>query len=468
MNKADNTLYNTSKLDNLYRIFSESTGVTTDSRDVPSGSIFFALKGDNFDGNRFALTALESGAAYAVVDDPAIVATIPEYSKHLSETDKNILKERIILTEDVLTTLQQLAAHHRRKLGIPILALTGTNGKTTTKELIAALLSTEYNVTATSGNLNNHIGVPVTILGMGRDTEIGVVEMGASAPGEIAALAAIAAPDIALITNVGKAHLLGFGSFDGVKKAKGELYDYIADNGGVILYNHDNPHLCRMLSERALTDAIPYGMGYQRAELLASSQEEPFLKIRLADGTLISTNLVGSYNADNVMAAIAVGEHFGIAHERSAKVIAGYIPKNNRSQLIRKNGNTIIVDAYNANPSSMRLALENFAAMELPCKSLILGDMLELGSDSQAEHRAILELIVDIKNIERCFFVGQEFRKSYENFNGRDSQFGLKNVAFFDNSPLLHDFLAKEELSGKSFLIKGSRGTRLEAVLPAF
>jgi len=455
MSNVNNTIDNTAKLSLLYRIFSESTGVTTDSRAVPQGSIFFAIKGDNFDGNQFALAALESGAAYAIIDDPVIM-------------EATSFKNRLILTENALATLQQLAAYHRRKLGIPILALTGTNGKTTTKELIAAVLSTEYNVTATSGNLNNHIGVPLTILGMGSDTEIGVVEMGASAPGEIAILAAITAPDVVLITNVGKAHLLGFGSFDGVKKTKGELYDYIADNGGIILYNHDSPYLSGMLSGRGLAEAIPYGMEYQRAELLVSSQEEPFLKIRLADGILISTNLVGSYNADNVMAAIAVGEYFGITHKNSAEAIAIYIPKNNRSQLTRQNGNTIIVDAYNANPTSMKAAIENFISMDLPCKSLVLGDMLELGADSQAEHTAILKLIVDIKNIESCFFVGQEFRKSYENLNDRDKQFGLKNVAFFDNSSQLHDFLAKERLSGKSFLIKGSRGTRLEVILPVF
>ena len=468
MSKADKTIYNTDNLENLYRIFSESTGVTTDSRAVSQGSIFFAIKGDNFDGNRFALAALEAGAAYAVIDDPTIVTAIAEERDITDNSCKNTLKNGLILTENALVALQRLAAHHRRKLGIPILALTGTNGKTTTKELIAAVLSTEYIVSATSGNLNNHIGVPLTILGMGRDTEVGVVEMGASAPGEIATLAAIAAPDVVLITNVGKAHLLGFGSFDGVKKAKGELYDYIVDNGGTILYNRDNPHLCQMLAEKVFPDAIPYGMEYQRAELLISSQKEPFLRIRMADGILISTNLIGSYNADNVTAAIAVGEYFGIAPKRSAKAISEYVPKNNRSQLICKNGNTIIVDAYNANPTSMKMALENFAAMNLNHKNLILGDMLELGIDSQAEHRAILELIEGIKNIERCFFVGQEFRKSYDSLNDRERRSGLKNAVFFDNSSQLHDFLAEEKLSEKSFLIKGSRGTRLEVTLPIF
>ena len=450
------------KLDHLYRIFLESTGVTTDSRNVPQGSIFFALKGDNFNGNRFALAALEAGAAYAVIDESPAENPIEE-----SPISNSInFADRLIVTEDVLATLQQLAAHHRRNLGIPILALTGTNGKTTTKELITAVLSSDFNVAATSGNLNNHIGVPVTILGMGRDTEIGVVEMGASAQGEIATLADIAAPDVVLITNVGKAHLLGFGSFDGVKKAKGELYDYIADNGGAILYNHDNPHLCQMLAEREFAEAIPYGMEYQGAKLLALSQQEPFLRILLADDVLISTNLVGSYNADNVIAAIAAGEYFGITPECSAKAISEYIPQNNRSQLIRKNGNTIIVDAYNANPTSMRAALENFAAMELSCKNLILGDMLELGADSQAEHRTILEYIKTLGDIEGCFFVGAEFRKSYETADNGYNKIELKGALFFDNSSDLHDFLAKQKLAEKSFLVKGSRGTRLETVLP--
>ena len=458
--------YNTTenpKLDNLYRILLESTGVTTDSRNVPQGSIFFALKGDNFNGNRFALAALEAGAAYAVIDESP-TENPTEESPILNSAN---FTDRLIVTEDVLATLQQLAAHHRRKLGIPILALTGTNGKTTTKELITAVLSSDFNVAATSGNLNNHIGVPVTILGMGRDTEIGVVEMGASAPQEIATLAAIAAPDVVLITNVGKAHLLGFGSFDGVKKAKGELYDYIADNGGAILYNRDNPHLCQMLAEREFAEAIPYGMEYQGAELLALSQQEPFLRILLADDVLISTNLIGSYNADNVMAAIAAGEYFGITPGRSVKAISEYIPQNNRSQLIRKNGNIIIVDAYNANPTSMRAALENFAALELSCKNLILGDMLELGADSQAEHRAILEYIKTLGEIEECFFVGTEFRKSYDAADDGYDKIELKGAAFFESSSDLHDFLVKQKLSGKSFLVKGSRGTRLEAVLPA-
>ena len=473
------------KIDNLYQIFLKSAGVTTDSRNVPQGSIFFALKGDNFDGNSFVAAALEAGAAYAVTDDPALFESLCKKASSASssetfaiEQNKNIagensfeeIVERLILTDDALITLQQLAAHHRRNLGIPIVALTGTNGKTTTKELITVVLSTEFNVASTSGNLNNHIGVPLTILKMKSDTELGVVEMGASAPGEIATLVAITDPDVALITNVGKAHLLGFGSFDGVKRAKGELYDYMEKREGVVLYNHDNEHLCRMVAERNLREAIPYGINYNEAEILPLSEEKPLLRIRLKQGPIISSILVGGYNADNIMAAVAVGEYFGIAPELSAKAIGEYTPQNNRSQLIKRGGNTLIVDAYNANPTSMRAALENFASMELPCKNLILGDMLELGDDSQSEHTAILRLIATLSGIEKCLFVGSEFRKSYDAAKGEKEglRIVLKDVSFFDNSSQLHDFLTKERSSGKSFLIKGSRGTRLEAVLPAF
>jgi len=475
--KTDNRIDETNKVDRLYNIFLGASGVTTDSRNVPEGSLFFALKGDNFDGNRFALAALEAGASFAVVDDRTLLTILSESvsdaeEDHSSDSgecgQKGLpLRERLILTDDVLSTLQQLAAHHRRKLGIPIVALTGTNGKTTTKELITAVLSTEYNVVSTSGNLNNHIGVPLTILGMKQDTEVGVVEMGASAPGEIATLASIAAPDAALITNVGKAHLLGFGSFEGVKQTKGELYDYIKDNGGVILYNHDNIHLCQMVADRNLPETIPYGINYRGVEILSSSGDDPLLKIKLKEGEVISCNLVGSYNADNIMAAVAVGEYFGIPLKSAASAIEGYIPRNNRSQLIRENGNTIIIDAYNANPTSMRAALENFFSMELICKTLILGDMLELGKDSQSEHKAILELIAETKDIEQCFFVGAEFLKSYEATYPGKKNTELKNALFFKNSAELHDFLTKENLTGKSFLIKGSRGTRLEVVLPA-
>ena len=456
------------KIDNLYQIFLKSAGITTDSRNVPQGSIFFALKGDNFDGNRFVAAALEAGASYAVTDDPAILESLCK--KNSDSNSSEDIAERLILTDDALVTLQQLATHHRRNLGIPIVALTGTNGKTTTKELITAVLSIEFNVVATSGNLNNHIGVPLTILKMKSDTELGVVEMGASSPGEIATLVAIADPNVALITNVGKAHLLGFGSFDGVKRAKGELYDYMENSGGVILYNRDNEHLCQMIAERNLQEAIPYGINYSGAEILPSLGEEPLLRIRLKQGATISSNLVGGYNADNIMAAVAIGEYFGITPELSAKAIGEYTPQNSRSQLIKRGDNTLIVDAYNANPTSMRAALENFASMELPCKNLILGDMLELGDDSQSEHTTILRLIATLSGIEKCLFVGSEFRKSYDAAKGEKEglRIVLKDVSFFDNSSQLHDFLAKERSSGKSFLIKGSRGTRLEAVLPAF
>ena len=438
-------------MENLYQIFLESTGVTIDSRTATQGSIFFAIKGENKDGNHFALAALEAGAAYAVISESSEELLSSNYT------------DRLILTEDTLTTLQQLAAHHRRQLGIPFVALTGTNGKTTTKELITAILSKEYNVGSTSGNLNNHLGVPLTILSMKIGyTEIGVVEMGASAPGEIGTLAAIAAPDVALITNLGKAHLLGFGSFDGVKKTKGELYDYIADNGGTIVYDHDNPNLVEMLSEREFsTEPIPYGIEYQKTEILPASEEKPFLTIRLANGTLISTKLFGDWNTENIIAAIAVGKYFGITSELAAKAIAEYTPTNNRSQLTYQNGNTIIADLYNANPTSMRTVLEYFAATKFSCKNLILGDMRELGNVSQAEHKAILELIERFDSIAESFFVGPEFRKSSDGI-------AIKGAQFFNDSEELQNYLTKETFTGKTFLIKGSRGIKLEGILSAF
>ena len=426
----------------LYPLFLESSGVSTDSRAILPRSIFFALKGERFDGNSFAIKALEAGASYAVIDDPNLLSD-----------------DRLIFTEDVLTTLQQLATHHRCKLGIPIVALTGTNGKTTTKELITAVLSTEYNVTSTSGNLNNHIGVPLTILKMGCDTEIGVVEMGASAPGEIALLSAIARPDVGLITNVGKAHLLGFGSFDGVKRTKGELYDYLVLNGGVALVDYDSPDLREMAGERQGMETTPYGAEYQHVETLPPLAEYPYLRIRFRNGTLLSTKLVGGYNTGNIMAALAVGDYFGIGFDTSIKAIESYIPRNNRSQLKSYRENLFVVDTYNANPTSMRAALENFAVTDFPQKRLILGDMLELGSDSLKEHRAILDFIAGLDDIELSYFVGSEFRSAAAKF-----QVAAGAFQFFDTSTDLRECLNNENSKGKTFLVKGSRGVRLEAI----
>ena len=364
----------------IYRIFKECGTVTTDSRTLKGGELFFALKGKNFDGNEYALKALEAGAAYAVVNASSAVASAED--------------SRLIRVEDTLKTLQELARWHRSMTfvdGKPltVVALTGTNGKTTTKELIRQVLSVKYKVTATEGNLNNSIGVPLTLLNIDSSTQIAVVEMGASHPGDIKELVDIALPNYGLITNVGKAHLLGFGSFEGVKATKGELYDYLRRTSDKVFLNADNPHLCQMAAERNLHNdperpyslVIPYGLEYQGAKVLPSSAEFPYLRISLSDGKIVNTNLVGAYNADNVMAAIAVGCHFGVTLECAVKAVEAYVPSNNRSQMTRTEKNSLIVDAYNANPTSMDAALTNFAMVEAERKVAMLGDMLELGEE---------------------------------------------------------------------------------------
>jgi UDP-N-acetylmuramoyl-tripeptide--D-alanyl-D-alanine ligase len=351
---------------------------------------------------------------------------------------------------------------------LPVVALTGTNGKTTTKELVRAVLSVKYNVTATEGNLNNSIGVPLTLLKVDGSTQIAVVEMGASHPGDIKELVDIALPNFGLITNVGKAHLLGFGSFDGVKATKGELYDYLRRTADKAFINVDNPHLCQMASdrnmqhdpERAESLLIPYGLEYQGAKVLPSSEEHPFLRIEI-DGLTVNTNLVGSYNADNVMAAIAVGKQFGVTLEEAVKAIEAYVPSNNRSQMTKTQKNTLIVDAYNANPTSMAAALENFSNVSADCKVAMLGDMLELGEDSLAEHVAVVRSVASRK-FGSTYFVGKEFTAASNEFTETE----LAGIRFFTTSDALAEYLSSHDLSGATVLIKGSRGTRMEKVIP--
>ncbi len=436
-------------IDNLYSIFlSCGSRVTTDSRKISGGELFFALKGENFDGNAYALAALGAGAAYAVVDESADVVR------------ENPGNERLVPVPDTLKALWALARHHRDQFHIPVLGLTGTNGKTTTKELINAVLSAKYRTHATCGNLNNNIGVPLTVLGITSETEIAIVEMGASHPGDINELVAICAPDYGLITNVGKAHILGFGSFEGVKATKGELYDFIAreraGKGGIFL-NADNPHLCAMASDRSLegkgVKIMRYGLEFSGARILDSDAEHPFLTLRLSDSSLVRTRLVGSYNADNVLAALRAGEFFGVPETDAIAAIEAYTPSNNRSQMQRTSRNVLIVDAYNANPSSMKAALDNFARFEAGKKIVLLGDMLELGKESLAEHKNVVEAV------SRCgfqaYFVGSEFKAA-----------GAPNC--FDTSDALAAYLAANEkdFSGAAVLIKGSRGTRMEKTIP--
>jgi UDP-N-acetylmuramoyl-tripeptide--D-alanyl-D-alanine ligase len=444
----------------IYNKFKQCGVVTTDSRTLRGGEMFFALKGENFDGNEYALKALEAGAAYAVVNKDSSAGAIDD--------------PRLIKVEDTLKTLQELARWHRSMTivdGKPltVIALTGTNGKTTTKELIREVLSVKYRVTATEGNLNNSIGVPLTLLKINSETQLAVVEMGASHPGDIKELVDIALPNYGLITNVGKAHLLGFGSFDGVKATKGELYDYLRRTADRAFINVDNPHLCQMASERNMQHdtersyslLLPYGLDYQGAEVLASDAEHPFLRIRL-DGTVIETNLVGSYNADNVMAAIAVGKQFGVSFEEAVAAISAYVPANKRSQMTKTERNTLIVDAYNANPTSMAAALDNFSNVSAEQKVALLGDMLELGSESLSEHVTAIRSACS-RGLSMICFVGKEFQAA----SAEVPADMLVNARFFATSDELATFLGENPLSGAVVLIKGSRGTRMENVIPA-
>lgn len=425
-------------LEKIYQHFlTARQTVSTDSRKIEQGCIFFALKGENFNGNRYASDAIKSGAAYAVIDEEEFAST-----------------ERTILVDDVLTTLQQLALFHRKKLGIPILGITGTNGKTTTKELIAAVLAEKYKVSFTQGNLNNHIGVPLTLLKMDSNTEFGVVEMGANHPGEIAQLCQIADPDFGIITNVGKAHLEGFGSFEGVIKTKGELYDYIAQKSGVIFYNRNNHYLEEL--GKNIPNRISYGTtdaGF-KGELLDSP---PFvhLKVNFPKGVLyINTKLIGNFNFENVLAAACIGNFFEVDPLKIQSAIKNYEPRNNRSQLIVKNDLRIIMDAYNANPTSMKASLDSFAANTPDSAYLILGDMLELGEYSFDEHQSILKTIRE-KAFQNVFLVGKEFTRANENFDFR----------CFEKVEDLCQLLEKEPIKNGNVLIKGSRGIKLEKVL---
>ncbi len=442
----------------IYNRYKECGGVvTTDSRTLKGGEMFFALKGENFDGNEYAVKALEAGAKYAVVnaDSPA-VASLDD--------------DRLIRVEDTLKTLQELARWHRSMTivnGKPltVIALTGTNGKTTTKELIREVLSVKYKVTATEGNLNNNIGVPLTLLKINSETRLAVVEMGASHPGDIKELVDIALPNYGLITNVGKAHLLGFGSFEGVMNTKGELYDYLRRTSDKVFVNVDNPYLCRMASERGLHNdperadslVIPYGVEFSGSSVLPSDNEHPYLRIAVG-GTVLNTNLVGAYNADNVMAALAVGQYFGVSFEETVKAVEAYVPSNNRSQLTKTERNTLIVDAYNANPSSMAVALNNLDLVVSDRKVALLGNMLELGEDSMELHNEVIDKALGMDLSLACL-VGPEFKKCQTEYPASDS------LRYFETSDDLAAWLTANPLTGATVLIKGSRGSRMEKTI---
>lgn len=435
----------------LYEIFLSCGGrVSTDSRNISGGELFFALRGENFDGNAYAAAALENGAFRAVVDASSAAAASGD--------------SRMIAVEDTLSALKSLAAWHREHIlvggkRLPVVGLTGTNGKTTTKELIRTVLSAKYRVTATEGNLNNDIGVPLSVLKIGPDTEIAVIEMGANHPDDIAALVPVSRPDFGLITNVGKGHLLGFGSFEGVKRAKGQLYDYLSANGGTAFVNADDPVLTGMAAERRL-DTIPYGLEFSGGKVLPASAEHPFLRIELP-GLLVETNLVGAYNADNVLAAMAVGRHFGISAEEAAEAIATYRPTLNRSQMVITGRNTVIGDYYNANPSSMTAALGNLAGMEACRKAALLGEMRELGDESLAEHASVLRRLLTM-DLQLVCLVGEEFIKAAGGLGGSLPE----SIRCFAGSSELASWLHEHPIDGHTVLVKGSRGVRMENVMP--
>jgi len=431
---------------NLYSIYLQHPIICTDSRNCPSGSLFFALKGENFNANAFALPALEKGCAYAVVDEA-------EY----------VIDERFILVNNVLETLQQLALYHRKLLGTKIIGITGTNGKTTTKELIAAVLKEKYNILYTQGNLNNHIGVPLTLLQLTSEHEIAVIEMGANHPGEIQFLCNIACPDYGIITNVGKAHLEGFGSLEGVMKTKAELYAFISALGKLIFINSGNALLLNMAEESGLTQpdrVLRYSLNTQgnAADYFAEITDcSPFLNIewnvRGKDTHEIKTHLIGSYNAENVLAAITIGDYFGVTTEQIKDGLENYIPQNNRSQLTVTEHNKLVVDTYNANPTSMQAAILNFRQMHVEQKTLILGDMLELGNQSAEEHQSIIDLLQQ-NSFKNVLLVGKVFKKTRNPYST------------FENVNDLISFVHKNPLTNNYILIKGSRGIKLEKVIP--
>lgn len=439
----------------LYDIFRKCGKVTTDSRKVAGGELFFALKGENFDGNLYAAKALEAGAAYAVVDaDSQAVEFVGDYIDSSGCS-------RIIPVPSTLEALQALARQHRenvRSPRLPVIGITGTNGKTTTKELIRTVLTAKFNVKATEGNLNNDIGVPLTLLSIGSETEIAVVEMGASHPDDIEKLVKVSEPDYGIITNVGKAHLLGFGSFDGVKKAKGALYDYVAAHDGEVFVNADDADLVSMAESRSGIVLIPYGIENDETEILPVTPDEPFLRLGFPDGRILKTALVGSYNAANVLAALCIGRHFGVDEDAAFDAISSYTPSNSRSQMVRTANNTLIVDAYNANPSSMRAALDNFSRIEAPDKTALLGDMRELGENSVNEHIDILRLALSLGISDLCL-VGDEFSKAMKSVDCPPT------VRWYPDSSMLAAALHNAPLTGHVILIKGSRGIMMEKVL---
>ena len=416
----------------------DSLCVSTDTRNLPAGCVFFALHGERFDGNKFAKQALESGASLAVVTQSAV--------QNGSVAQSAVQSGSVLVVEDTLLALQDLARAWRRELGLPIIGITGTNGKTTTKELLATVLSTKYNLYYTQGNLNNQIGVPLTLLQITRAHELAIVEMGASHPGDIKELVDIAEPNYGLITNVGRAHLEGFGSFEGVQNTKRELYDYLVAHDGTIFRNADNPYLASM-HDSALS-SLPISNSPQSGRPIAADAASNSRLVAYATGTMPSgTHLVGEYNAENVSAAICVGEYFGISREQALEAIRQYVPTNNRSQSMQTANNQLIVDAYNANPTSMQAAINAFKG-----DTYILGAMRELGEYSHLEHQNIVNMLAERK-ADTVFLVGEEYLQTTSPY------------PVFENVEQLHKHLEEQPLKGKNILLKGSRSTQMEKLL---
>ncbi len=453
------------RIGELYKRYRECGGkVTTDSRTVKGGEMFFALRGENYDGNQFAIDALRAGAKYVVMNRNSPIA----HSKLRREDRRNGLqRSQFIFVKDPLKALQELATHHRKECffkGEPlkVIALTGTNGKTTTKELIREVLATKYNVSATEGNLNNSIGVPLTILKIGLDTQLAVVEMGASHFGDIAELTSIALPDYGLVTNVGKGHLQYFGTLEGVMKAKGELYDYILKDGEKVFVNADNLLLQQMVASRPGLKIVRYGTQFSVASVLPTTKEYPFLRLEFPGGRILNTKFAGAYNADNVMAAIAVGKEFGVDENDAFAAIQNYEPSNSRSQLVRTESNILIVDAYNANPTSMDAALSSLETAETAmAKAAFLGDMLELGEESLREHTRILGKLDRMADIDFVVLVGEEFGRAIK-------EYGAETTAtwhWFGNSEEAAAWLRENPIRDHYILVKGSHGSKMGNVV---
>ncbi|GHU54218.1 UDP-N-acetylmuramoyl-tripeptide--D-alanyl-D-alanine ligase [Bacteroidia bacterium] len=426
------------EISELYELFLHHPQITTDSRNCPAGSLFFALKGANFDGNQFAEKALSIGADYAIIDNP-----------------KYALGERTIVVKDVLKALQNLAQRHRKTVGIPVIGITGTNGKTTTKELLASVLTSKFNLLYTEGNLNNQIGVPLTLLRLTHEHEMAVIEMGASHPGDIKELVEIAQPNYGIITNVGHAHLEGFGSFENIVKTKGELYDYIRSTKGTVFINKEDSFL---LSIAQGIEQVTYGIS-EDEDIFASGHlvesNSPFLIFNWKQqGKVhtVETRLIGSYNLNNVLAAVAVGRYFKIPAERISRAITSYEPSNNRSQLKQTAHNSLIIDAYNANPDSMKAALSNFSDLQVSPKVVILGDMKELGAETIELHQEVCNEIKDAK-FDKVFLCGENFTQTGKGFST------------YSTTDALIDALKQHPLKGYHILIKGSRSMALEKVI---